>query len=491
MTSPTAVPPFITAGASIETNHDKGEGSVGCFARDRDGKPVMISCSHVLVPGFKIIDNMWVFSPNYSKCCSSGDRVGRPVFDRNQKAEDDTEGGWVGGYRDGQWTGGFNWIPAKVRRLGAVVNGHASETDCAMARVASGIKFQNVWRVPSGNSVITIPIRGAVTSGLGIGKGPNPGTAPTAEQYVRVFNHVNGKLRFGTMLSTPPPIPTVDDPDQIIFRFGISDSGDEAAGIKTSVNQFLILPRPSPVPGVSLADSYRSGEELTFEEGDSGSVVINHQNLVVGMIIRHGDPDRLLKLDRNILEFSSIRDFGVATPIRAVLDKLQVEIPAIDEGWSGTGPSAGEAVRVFGGWSPRDPALLAEQRGAERLRAGLRVSVRGRLLLGKIGQHRREVCRLLTSVRAIAVAWQELGGAAYFNHCVRGVRTPGHHIPTSINGVSRQRLMDAMMPLFARYASPRLRRDIERYGAIIALALLPVDTIEDVPAALASPGAST
>ncbi|MEU8359906.1 hypothetical protein AB0C27_28220 [Nonomuraea sp. NPDC048882] len=487
-TVPTAAPPFVTAGASIETNHNKGPGSLGCFARDSGGHPVLLSCAHVLFPGFKVIDKFAVYSPDYSSCCSSGVRIGRPVYDPNQKAQPTEGEEWVGGYHDGQWTGGFNWIPAKVRVMGTVVNGHASETDCAMARLDPGVKFHNAWQVNLGSTVTSIPIKGAVTDGLGIGKGPPVGTLPSHEQYVRVYNAVNGRLRFGTMLSNTLSEPDVADPDRIIMRVGMSDPRDHGTGSKTNVNQFMILPRPSPIPGQSLSDSYHNGEELTFESGDSGSVVINHENRVIAMIIRAGPIDEYFKLDRSAPEFAHVGNLGIATPIGPVLERLQVEIPAAEDGWSGTTPSAGGPVHIFLGRPPSN-VDLAQRRGVEQLREQLRTSLLGRLLLGKIGQHRREVRELLTSVRPVAAAWQAMQGAAFYHHCVQGVRAPGHTIPTVINGVSRAQLAETMLPLLLRHAGPVLRRDLERYGPKMIGLLLPVETIQDVPLVLARPRA--
>ncbi|MEV4571296.1 hypothetical protein AB0K12_46755 [Nonomuraea sp. NPDC049419] len=475
-----AAPPFVTAGASIETNHDKGPGSLGCFARDSSGHPVLLSCSHVLFPGFKVIGNMAVHSPDYSSCCSGGVRIGRPIYDPNQKAQPIEGGAWVGGYREGQWTGGFNWI--------STPNGHASETDCAMARLDPGVTFRNAWQVDVGGTVTTIPIKGAVTSGLGIGKGPALGTLPAREQYVRVYNAVNGRLKYGTLLSNTLAPQDPADPDRIVMRMEISDPSDHAAGSMTNVNQFLILPRPSPIPGQSLIDSYRNGEELTFEGGDSGSVVINHENRVVAMIIRAGPIDKYMNVDLSAPEFANVRNIGIATPIGKVLQRLQVEIPAVEDGWSGAAPSAGSAVHSVV-VRPPSAAELARLRGVAELRDQLRTSLLGRLLLGKIGQHRREVRELLRSERHVAAAWQALQGAAFYHHCVRGVRTPGHPIPTVINGVSRARLAGTMLSLLIQHAGPALRRDLERYGQKLIDALLPVETMQDVPAALARPRA--
>ncbi|MFE9775611.1 hypothetical protein ACFYOV_28885 [Streptomyces sp. NPDC005931] len=483
----TADAPFVMAGASIETNHGKKPGSIGGFARDRNGNPVLVTCSHVLFPGFKIIDDLAVYTPHYSSCCFNGVRIGRPVYDRNVKAQPTELDEWVGGYHAGTWTGGFNWIPAKVRVMGTAVNGHASEVDCATARLDPGVRFHNAWQVDLGGSTTTIPIKGAVTDGLGIVKGPPLGTLPSREQYVRVYNAVNGTLRFGTMLSNTLAEPDVGDPDRLIMKVGNSDDSDHGRGMKASVNQFMILPRPSPIPGQSLSDSYRNGEELTFEGGDSGSFVINHENLVIAMIIRAGPISEYIKLDRSALEFSSIRNLGVATPIGKILDHLQVTIPAAEQGWSGTVPSAGTASPVLLR-GPASAAEVARRRTAEELRRQLRTSVLGRLLLGKIQQHRSEVRRLLSSVREVTSAWHALQGPGFHHHCVTSAERPGHPVPHSINGVGRAQLVGVMLPLLIRHTGPPLRRDLERYGRLLTEALLTVDTLQDVPGALARPG---
>ncbi|MFF2949749.1 hypothetical protein ACFVVU_00130 [Kitasatospora sp. NPDC057965] len=480
----TADAPFVTAGASIETNHNEGEGTLGCFAQDSSGKTVLLTCSHVLFPGFRIIDDLAVYTPKYSKCCSNGVRIGTPVYDRSVKAQPAENNEWVGGYHDGTWTGGFNWIPAKVRVMGTAVNGHASEYDCATARLDPGVKFHNAWQVDLGGSTTTIPLKGAVTDGHGIVPGPQTGTLPSDQQYVRIYNAVNGRLKFGTMLSHKA---TQDDPDELVFTVGISDARDHGAGSKANVNQFLILPRPSPVPGQSLNDSYRNGEELTFEGGDSGSMVINHDNMIIAMIIRAGPIDEFFKLDRSAIEFASIGNLAIATPIAKVLSFLQLSIPAADQGWSGTVPSAGSPSPLLLR-GPATAAELARRRTAEELRGQLRTSVLGRLLLGKIPQHQKEVRRLLTSVRQVAAVWHALQGPAFYHHCVRGAEHPGHPVPDRINGVSRAQLVDGMLPLLIQYATPPLRRDLERYGRPVIGALLSVDTLHDVPAALARPG---
>lgn len=484
-------PKTYTAGMMIETNTKKGPGTIGGFGRDASGHPVLISCSHVLFPGFKALSNTRVYSPGYSSTCCGGDPIARPVFDATKQASD--EGpveGWVGGYHAGLWTGGFNWIPAKVNVNGHNVNGHASEIDCAAARLDPGVRFSNAWQINLSGTVNTIPLKGVVTDSLGIGKGPKLGTAPTDQQYVRLYSAEHETLQYGTMLSLPilgEEVAQVGDPDNLIYRSGIGDLTDARAGTKANVNQLLILPRPAPVTGQPYQDGYRNGEILDIDEGESGSFVINSDNLIIAMLIRQVDPTQVFTTDMSALELRNVVHLGLATPIERVLANLNVTIPADPDGWSGTVPASGpRAARVI------DVGLEAQtarrRQAVAQLRGELHTSVRGRLLLGKIGQHRHEVRRLMTTVRPIAATWRALAGPAYLAACLRSLEDPGHRIPAIINGVPRERLLAAMAALFGKYGSDPLRRDIERYEGLLAGALLPLSALGEVPAALARPG---
>jgi hypothetical protein len=493
-------PKIYTAGLTIETNVDKSiaasllrsNGTLGGFGRDASGQPVLISCSHVLFPGFKALSDTRVYSPGYSSTCCGGDPIARPVFDVAKQASDEgVVEGWVGGYHAGTWTGGFNWVAARVNVNGHNVAGHASELDCAAARLDPGVRFSNAWHVEhQDGSVTTIPLKGAVTESLGIGKGPDFGTAPTEQQYVRLYSADGKILHYGTMISTRlglRDVPFPGDPDNLLYRFGIGDLTDALQGTKASVNQFLILPRPAPVAGGSYQDGYRRGESLDFHGGESGSFVINSDNLVIAMLIRIVPPTQL-GLDTSLLEVRDVKNLGIATPIGPILANLNVTIPSDPDGWSGTVPASGpRTARVVG--ADLDAQTARRRQAVAQLRGELHTSVRGRLLLGKIGQHHREVRRLMTTVRPIAVTWRALAGPAYLAACLRSLENPGYRIPASINGVPRERLLAAMAALFGKYGSDPLRRDIERYEGLLTGALLPLTALNEVPAALARPGA--
>ena len=63
--------------------------------------------------------------------------------------------------------------------------------------------------------------------------------------------------------------------------------------------------------------------------------VINSDNLVVAMVIRELDTD-LLGVDTSPLELKRAKRIGIATPIAAVLEHLNISIPDAPNGWSAT-----------------------------------------------------------------------------------------------------------------------------------------------------------
>ena len=474
---PSAGPPKeYTAGIDIESNGPNSEassGSLGCFATDSQNRPVLLTCSHVLFPGFAAVPSMAVYQPYYSSCCSGGDAIATPIFDATKVEK-------------GKYTEGFNDIPCKINIMGSTVPGHASETDCAIALLNPGIMFKNVWRVKVGESTTDIPITGAVTEGLGVVKGPPLGTAPTAQQYVRIYTPRDDKLHYGTLLSTPPAdIEHVDDPDHLVYRWGISDVSDDRAGAKAAVNQLLILPRPTPVAG-DYKKAYGNGESLSFDHGDSGSVVINSDGKVVGLVCRVKDTSQLgAVIDRSKIELAEVGNLAVVNLIQNVLECLTITIPEVAAGFSGTVPGAGATTRVYFSGMSEDPEIAERRRAVEILRERLHTSARGRLILGKISEHRREVKLLFARVRAINAAWNEFAGPAFYQHALRSLRDPDHQIPASVNGITRAQLANVMLPLFVRYGSASLQRDIERYRHWAADVLLDIGSIQEAPDAVA------
>jgi hypothetical protein len=460
-----------------------GEGTITCFAKNQAGKPVLLTCSHVMFPGFAAVPNMRLFSPDYSSCCCSGDPVASPVFDKNKAATPGTDSVFVNGYHQGKWFGGMSNKSGKVWR--GLVPGFvaATDVDAAIAELDPRVHFKNAW--PDG----TI-IKGVVPEDeIGAVKGPKLGDPIAPEQYVRIYSSQSKKVVYGTLLAYPESIApfqtTYFDPEHVVWPTAQEDElSDSTAGTRPTINRFMILPRPGP------SQSYNEFRKLGWKGGDSGSAVINHENLIIGMLTRVGELRPKFGTDplAGIPEFNElISGVGHATLIHATLKHLNITIPNDPSGWEGTVPARGTDEQLVAvPHSPLAPALDAQRRGIERLRDNLSTTRRGRLLLGKIGQHRSEVRRLITGVRAIAAVWRDQSGAAFFNHCMRSAADSRHIVPTSINGVKRAELLRVLLPLLAQHGSAQLKRDLERYGAFGSRAVLEMSRLQDLPDCLAA-----
>jgi hypothetical protein len=491
-----------TAGMWIDTNIDNGfgnqlaelieccsgTGTLGCFAQDKDGNPVLLSCHHVLFSDDHAPDAGRVFQPRYS-CCCGGDEIAKQVIaDPSQ-------------LKNGLYSGGYSSPPAdatvKVIYHGVITdpwnvpNGFTpTVTDCAMATLTKkAMKYRNVWKYSVGGQAKEVELKGfydpTPDDPVGVKKGPALGTLPTTDQYIRTYSERLGRMVYGSVLGLPgssagPPPP--DDPQRLLYPNGV---GDPTTG-HPICRQLMFLPRPDPDPTkTTVADAYAGFSGLGPDHGDSGTMVINSDNMIVGMIVALLKPNEIFTADTvsGNVELSSISGISMFTPISNIVALLGVKMPASPSPFAGTVPSKGARVFVPGS---RDLDESARQRGLARLREGLRTSRRGRLVLGKIAQHGRELRLMFHRVRALASAWQHFRGPGFLHHGIRSVQQPGHPIPHRIDGVTRRELADALLPIVERHASLPLRRDLAKYGAWAIEKLIALDAIDDAIDAVAT-----
>ncbi|MEM9195815.1 MAG: hypothetical protein AAGF12_42005 [Myxococcota bacterium] len=499
---------LYTAGVRIQTPDtpalsDRGDGALGCFVQTADGKPALLSCSHVLFPGFAAVEPVGVYSPSYTSCCGD-DPIARTVFDASQPARQANPtaagpGPYWGGWREGQWTGGFAFKKAQGFVPGP--NGPTRrtdldcwKTDCGIALLEPGVQFKNVWQVKAEGVVVDeIELRGEPITRIDIEQlsRPNIGETPTPDHYVRVYSPRTGKVMWGTLMWKASFLggmtPEVDE--------CVSDDSDASAGMLPSAYSLWILPRPKP----EHPDDYRKDypplkeEPFGFDHGDSGSIVIDHRNRIIGMVIRKApfNAEHMLAepTHRKTPEARAMvgQSLGIATPIYSILDHLNVTIPFSTSKpvFEGTvAPTRGEPAYISVRGLRNETELAAHRQGIRRLREGLLRSRRGRLLVGLIGRHRAEVRWLFKTVRAISAAWRELEGPAFYHHALRSVADSEHAVPQAINGVSRQRLLDVLVPRVRAHASPTLARDLDRYGSWAEDTLTPLSGFHDAPTKL-------
>jgi hypothetical protein len=325
---------------------------------------------------------------------------------------------------------------------------------------------------------------------LGVVAAPPFGTAPQPQHYVRFFSSLDKHVHYGTLIKPSPSNATYVEGgsgpvNPLVWPVPVSAKGDAGKDAFTNINQILILPRPEPVPGVSLAESYQpylSGKKklLFCDEGDSGSVVVNSANQVIGVVVRTA-PKGLLP-PQNAMEWKAMTSLGVVCPIDKVLAQMQIEIPAA---FSGALPQSGP-IDLASPAAFDDPVTRAMHEEIARLREQVSRIRLGRVMLGMITRHSREIRRIVYGRRPALAAWRHNEGPAFYAHVLRALRDPAHQIPTTINGVSRTRLLEAMAAAFLEFGGDRLRRDVERYRDQVIRHAATITRLDQVPEAIAA-----
>lgn len=197
--------------------------------------------------------------------------------------------------------------------------------------------------------------------------------------------------------------------------------------------------------------------EVTEEEGsgDSGSIVVDLQNRVVGLLHSRGSQAAIP---------SNFRlDLIIACPINAVMDALQINIPSE----SASTPHSGlllEDVPLQEAPGITDPELLRFQRLVKQSATGL--------LFHDLGfRHGPEVVQLVHHCRPVTVAWHRSEGPAWAAHLINSARDASYRVPADVKGITQKMVLDSMAETLSMHGSDALRRDLQTHAPnVIALA---------------------
>lgn len=248
----------------------------------------------------------------------------------------------------------------------------------------------------------------------------------------------------------------------------------------------------------------RPGELLFFaEHGDSGAVLVDNDNKVVGLlfsreltraeiIAKGGTPG---PLPPDGIE----RPKAFAWPINDVLTRFHNGTPSLTLEVA-TATAANQEHTVPGAATVAVPAELTATVAAEPAaflgtatdgelrapvgqpwfvadlppdqmltvtRAELERSDAGRLLIELLDRHRAEVARLLREDRRVAVTWHRGGGAALFQLLLRALSRPELELPATVNGTPVADLLDRLVSVLAQRGSPALGDDLRQARAVI------------------------
>jgi len=439
-----------TPGMQIE-NGAEVKGALGCFVtRVSDSKIMLLSNAHILFGGATNSQGVNVYQPPSSSSCCKGALIASTL---------------------GSWAAGFRAVSVTMSE--GPQTGY--ETDCAVALLKAQVKYDNT--IPGGIGMIT----GLPPSGLGItGVVLFAGQMPQASDLVRFYSPMSNQVKFGFIIqmnytATYTAGGTGAVEKELYPKAGkVAGAGD----ILPLVNNFLVFPVPPPgTPGTPP-----EGSLMWCEHGDSGSVVVNAANQVIGLVAAAKensfpidpatDPPALQAM------LKSASGIGLVCPIGRVRAQLTTQgldftIPG---SLSGTATAAGHSAAAL----RRRSEDQAFQHGRNRAAAALRATRLGLVILGKLRQHAAEARQLISRNRRVQVAWHRSQGPAFVQHIMHNLRDPAHRVPDSINGVSRAQALEAMADLLAGAGSPALRRDVARYRDLVMRHAPGLDSLEHV-----------
>jgi hypothetical protein len=401
-----------------------GSGTLGCFLTLSDGRTVLLTCAHVLAPW--AAPDATVYQPKYKHFLWDCNNIGETLTDQKYSIMNDVV------VDDGSGAGARpNYVDASVAHL---------ERDF----VPMMVKIDN----GSGGTAVTLPpgVAGSVkVNGAGqvieIRDGANKlvdtrtiaGTAnPVANTLVWKIGAKSG-LTVGVV--TVPSIPTVDFYDgPPIDAFKIHGS-----------NQLEI----TPIAGYKLdpKENLNYGGNNSFgDRGDSGSVILDLQNNVVGHL--------------HHVNFAT--GVGTASRFGAVLAALGAKLIPTSGDQAVSPTLARSNLLAREAWLDAPPEAQDLTPLGQLLEDKLATTALGRAFIAVMREHLAEVVPLVLRRRAVTVVWHRHHGPAFVALGARAL-VAGTALPTEVDGVSRRALLGNMADALARFGSPALRVAIEAH----------------------------
>lgn len=231
-------------------------------------------------------------------------------------------------------------------------------------------------------------------------------------------------------------------------------------------DQFIIRPEEG---GAVLGDG-----KLNFAiDGDSGAVVINRFNQVVGLL--HKAADYTGQPENQ----PTWRFWGAANHIHHVIDRLQIDIFASPGANVKNTPPNPVPVVPTGALLPGVGLVRRTETEDDRAAAAalddvvaeLRSTRYGRVVLDLYDAFQAEIRRLVNHDRRVKIAWHRVHGPAFVAKLIASLRTPTREIPRQIDGITIEAALRRMTDVLEEHGSPPLAEAVRRYR-VSALALL-------------------
>ncbi|HSM84582.1 MAG TPA: hypothetical protein VLT16_00465 [Candidatus Limnocylindrales bacterium] len=202
-------------------------------------------------------------------------------------------------------------------------------------------------------------------------------------------------------------------------------------------------------------------------EGDSGSVIVNAQRQIIGLLFADTD-----------------LGFYVACHIHPVIDLLGI-----------TMVSAQNTAGASGGATSLETALALDEsdRDVERamvLREEVLRSSRGLQYRALVEKHIQEVVHLVNHVRPVTVAWHRLHGPDFLGHILHASRHAAYPVPRELHGLRRDEALGRILETLHKHGSTQLRGDIERNAEEVRALFDNIDDLDSLAALVQPPQVS-
>ena len=211
--------------------------------------------------------------------------------------------------------------------------------------------------------------------------------------------------------------------------------------------------------------------------GDSGSVVINQFNQVIGLLHTAG-PMTQAELEASSVPCAgatvspNVANLGGAAPIHAILDALGIDIfpsPGVNSTGIPTSPPSPAiptgALVPGSGLQPRMMTAeeLVRSRVLDVVIDELFSTPLGRKILALYEQHGPQARELLEHDRRVKIAWHRNHGPTFVAKLMSGLSSPDHAIPAVINGVPALEALQRVVDVFLERGTESFAADGRRY----------------------------
>ncbi len=281
--------------------------------------------------------------------------------------------------------------------------------DCAIASVNAGIATDIILN----NSMTTTELRILGTEPAVVG------------DTVRKIGSTSG-LTTGTVNSITGP--TEEKEDQIFIR---------------------------PVEAETFTES-TNGKKAFSDLGDSGSIIINEENNIVGLLWG-GDPDTLA-----VDETYACHIDDVLEAFRNAGSEIEIELT----------PAGRTAHKMKSFAKPKRLDLDIRER--------LLQTEHGKIMVSLFEIHQKEVLNLINHNRNVALVWHRNQGPAFTAHIAKSYKDASYCIPQQVKGISLQELLIKMATVLKENGSHDLKQHIDSHALSLIQNTYGIVKLEDL-----------